>query len=195
MFNILLDKLPEDYLGFQIHSDFRTGIQISQAMDDVNLSQREKMEIAAELLFGDFEPLPSFQVASEGVAWFLSGWYTDKMKKRKSKEKPVMDFDRDQWRIYSAFLTQYNIDLNKTSMHYWSFMALLSTLNECSLTHVMDIRSRKLDQKASKEAKQALLEAKDRYGLESEEERETERERVQREMVVADFLSKLPVRR
>ena len=37
MFNIMLDKLPSEFEGYLIRTDFRIGIQISQAIADVNL--------------------------------------------------------------------------------------------------------------------------------------------------------------
>ncbi len=39
MFNVMLDKLPEEYKGYQINSDFRIGIQMFQIMNDSELSE------------------------------------------------------------------------------------------------------------------------------------------------------------
>ena len=41
MFNILLDKLPSDYRGFPIDTDFQVGIQIMQVLEDRELSGQE----------------------------------------------------------------------------------------------------------------------------------------------------------
>lgn len=38
MWNVLLDKFPTEYEGFRIDEAFQTGIQISQALQDPDLS-------------------------------------------------------------------------------------------------------------------------------------------------------------
>lgn len=168
MFNIMLDKLPTEYNSFPINSDFRIGIQIFQLMSEDGLTDFEKIGLACDLLFDleGMEKLPDAETAQEAVQWFLSGWYTDKTINSGEKDRKHMDYDVDQWRIYSAFLTQFNIDLNTADMHFWAFMGLLSTLNECAFTRIIDVRMRKIDPKMSADAKKALKETKARYALE-----------------------------
>lgn len=168
MFNIMLDKLPTEYKGFPINSDFRIGIQIFQMMSEDGLTDFEKIGLACDLLFNleGMEELPDAHTAQEAVQWFLSGWYTDKTINSNEKDRKHMDYDVDQWRIYSAFLTQFDIDLNTADMHFWVFMGLLSTLNECAFTRIIDVRMRKIDPKMSADAKKALKETKARYALE-----------------------------
>ena len=78
MFNVLLDKLPTEYEGFPIDSDFQTGIQLWQILEDETLSNYEKNEMCRELLFLDKDEegnpieLPDIGVALKGVQWFLS---------------------------------------------------------------------------------------------------------------------------
>ena len=94
----------------------------------------------ADLLFFD---LPgTAQEITDGIQWFLVGWYTDNSEKSEKDSTPVMDWDMDQWRIYSAFRKQYGIDLNTMKMHFWVFMGLLTTLDECAFTRVADIRGK-----------------------------------------------------
>lgn len=168
MWNILLDKLPEEYAGFPVNSDFRVGIQIFQAMTDATLSDYEKLNISADLLYSvseEQEIYPDAQTAQDGIIWFLTGWQTDKPVKSKGNEKKDMDYDIDQWRIYSAFLMQYRIDLNKEDMHFWAFMGLLANLKECAFTRVVDVRTQKIDPKMAPSDKKALKEVKQRYSL------------------------------
>ena len=94
----------------------------------------------ADLLF--FELPGTAQEITDGVQWFLGGWYTDNSEKSEKDSTPVMDWDMDQWRIYSAFRKQYGIDLNTVKIHFWVFMGLLTTLDECAFTRVADIRGK-----------------------------------------------------
>ena len=174
MFNVLLDPLPTEYKGFPIDSDFQIGIQIWQIMEEEELSQQERMSACLSLLFldededGNALPIPDLQTAIEGLQWFLSDWYHDN---QNSKDKTkVTDYDIDQWRIYSAFRTQYGINLNTDKLHFWEFMGLLTTLDECAYTRVIGIRQQKIKPKMSAEEKKALKEAKAIYSLDALEE-------------------------
>lgn len=169
MWSILLDPLPTEYKGYPIDSDFQTGIQMFQALNDPELSKAEGMGQACSLLFPS-EDKPDINTAVEGVQWFLSGWYTDNREDGEKKEKAVTDYDIDQWRIYSAFRAQYGINLNTDKLHFWEFMGLLTTLDECAYTRVMDIRQRKIKPKMSAEEKEALRRAKRIYSLDTLEE-------------------------
>lgn len=181
MFNIMLDPLPANWEGFPIESDFRIGIQISQIMEDKELSDTEKYMKISELFFPGVCPDVSGQ--KEAIRWFLTAWNHDRNRKSKDTTR-VLDYDIDQWRIYSAFKNQYGIDLNATDLHYWAFMGLLTTLDECAFTRVIDIRIRKVNSKMPKAEKKSLLEMKEVYALEqrkdnlSDEDKEKQQEAI-----------------
>lgn len=179
MFNVMLDRLPTEYKGYPINSDFRIGVQIFQALNDSELTEIEQAYKACELLFDveGIEEYPDILTMQEGIQWFLSGWYTDNPVKSSREEKKDMDYDVDQWRIFSAFLTQFGINLNEIDMHFWVFMGLLSTLNECAFTRIVDIRTKKIDPKMPPSDKEELRKVKERYALEDVEEQMTLQEK------------------
>ena len=194
MFNVMLDRLPTEYKGYPINSDFRIGIQMFQALNDVELSDMEQVYKAYELLFMDEDeetgepipfkdesgaelPLPDIQTAQDGIQWFLSDWYTDNPVKSSREEKKDMDYDVDQWRIFSAFLTQFGYNLNTIDMHFWVFMGLLSTLEECAFTRIVDIRTKPIDPKMAPSDKAELKKVKEHYALEEVEEQMTPQEK------------------
>lgn len=164
MFNIMLDPLPNDWNGYPIDSDFQTGIMISQCMADESLSNDEKFLTAMDLLFP--QDKPPVNEAEEAITWFLNEYNHDNMaSKKKEKEEIVFDFDIDQWRIYAAFKSQYNIDLNTAQLHWFVFMGLLSNLDECALTRVMDIRQKEITPKMSRKEKNAIMAAKKVFAI------------------------------
>ena len=194
MWNVLLDPLPEDYKGFRIDSDFRVGVQIFQLLMDDDLENEEKIFAAVALLFmdsdaegnpvpfrdetGDPLPLPDPKTAVEGIGWFLGDWYTDNRIGEDKKEKRVTDYDKDQWRIYSGFLTQYKINLNTANLHFWEFMGLLTTLDEESAyKSVISIRQKKIKPKMDTEYKKQIRDAQAIYSLEFEKAEYTEEEK------------------
>ena len=165
MFNAMLDPLPTEWEGHKIASDFRIGIQITNALTDPELTDAERLGIATWLLFED---AVGTEQGAEALGWFLNGWSTDRNDGKKDAA-PVMSFDVDQWRIIAAFKAQYGIDLTTERMHYWLFMGLLVNLQDCAFTKVIDVRTRKVAPKASPEEKKHLREAKRRYSLKEEE--------------------------
>lgn len=174
MFNVLLDKLPTEYEGFPIDSDFQTGIQLWQILEDETLSEYERVNMCLSLLFLDQDDngnpvdLPDFDVACKGLQWFLSEWFKDRTDN--TDHTKITDYDIDQWRIYSAFRAQYGINLNTEKLHFWEFMGLLNTLDDCAFTRVADIRQRKFSPGMKTEERKALIKLKAKYSLTGEGE-------------------------
>ena len=50
MFNIMLDRLPTEYKGYPINSDFRIGVQMFQALSDNGLTDMEKIYILCSVV-------------------------------------------------------------------------------------------------------------------------------------------------
>lgn len=162
-FNILLDRLPQEWKGIPIDTDFQIGIQMFWALEDDRLSYEERLYMAGKLLFdGQMPEEPEDLI--EAVSWFLNGWNTDNLPENRA-EAPVMDYQQDQWRIWTAFIRQYGINLNRKKLHFWEFMALLRNLDECAFTRVVEIRDKKLTAKMSAEEKQYYREQKRIYDL------------------------------
>lgn len=184
MLNVMLDPLPEEWQGYPINADYRIGIQISQCLADPELSEREKVATALGLLFPENRPWGT--QAAEALEWFLNGWNHDRHGKSAGQAK-AMDFDVDQWRIHAAFLSQYRIDLSTARMHWFMFMGLLSGLEECAFTRVVDIRQKKITSKMSREEKKAYADAKRVYALSAPEKTLTEAEKEQELAAVEEF--------
>lgn len=183
MFNILLDEYPEEWNGYALNTDFRIGIMMTLASADPNLSEREKAKAIINLLFKDEIPTP--KEAFECIQWFLNGWQHDHH--GKGGGSSAMDFNIDQGRIYSAFMSQYKIDLNREDMHFWKFMYLLTNLEECSFTRVIDIRTKKLNGKMSSEERKHYTNMKRVFAINVEKEK-TEEEKQAEEDVTNTFL-------
>lgn len=187
MFNVLLDRLPTEYKGFPIDTDFGIGIQITQVLEDEEFSKHDRMAKALNLLFvtedkdGNRLPIPDIETAMEGMKWFLTDWNHDNHKSK--NETKVLDYDIDQWRIHSAFLSNYGIDLKTQPMHYWEFMGLLTNLPECAFTRVVDIRSKVIDSKMSKQEKEAYKNLKEVYSLNQTKSKEVEYTDSQKESI------------
>lgn len=174
--NILLEPLPTEYDGYEVNTDFRIGIQINLMMEDKELTGYEKNILLIELLFGneDGSVRDHPKDIKDVLNWLMTGWYTDKNTSSKKHER-LIDYNIDQWRIYSDFIQIYHINLNEIeSMHFWEFQALLWNMpdEQSSFLKVISIRRKKLKPKMSKTEKEAITKAKAIYALEQPNEKQ-----------------------
>ena len=177
MYNMLTEKLPTKYKGYHINTDFKCGIKISLALDDWQLGDEERVLTALSLLYGEGIPY-DMNIALDGLRWFLTcgkeadkASYSDIDDVDNAKESVNVkgddisfDFEVDASNIYAAFLKNYNIDLTKTDMHWFQFIALFSNLKNTSLNDMMYYRTLDLSQyKGEQKAEMKAL--KERYKI------------------------------
>ena len=175
--NILIDLLPSsvkiDSTEYEINSDFRTSVLFSLLMEDDNLSEEEKVLQALNLYY---PVVPNnLEEAIEQIKWFYSCGKLDNPignKKAKASSKKVFDFEVDANYIYSAFMSQYNIDLQDIEeLHWWKFKALLEGLKEDNkLSKIIEYRSVDLSKIKDKEQRKFYKDMQKQYSLKKENE-------------------------
>ena len=135
--NLLLDPLPNEYKGYLIKSDFRTGLLINRCLNDSSFkSEEEKVYTVARILFGKGVPT-DLKTALEGINWFMSG---GRENKSGNSSKPLISFEQDDGMIFSAFMSKFGIDLCNTKMHFFKFLSLMGELNKTTLSDVANLR-------------------------------------------------------
>lgn len=177
--NLLLDPLPESVevggKDYAICTDFRTGILFSMAMEDAELSEPERLDIALSLYFPEMPPEPLEAV--QKILWFYACGKTDTPGGSGKRAKDVCSFAHDAPYIYAAFLQQYRIDLNIESLHWWKFRALFDALSPDTLfMKIAGWRGAEIDSKMPDAERRRLQELKERYALPTAERRQTQAE-------------------
>lgn len=137
MYNALLDRLPEDYDGWLIRTDYRIGVQIQLCISDPELSDSDKTATALHLLYGN--GMPDLQTAIDGLGWFLS--CGNPIKDDGHDDPPVYSFEQDAARIVSAFKKVFWRDISREKMHWFEFVPMLGDLAGTAFTSVIDIRT------------------------------------------------------
>lgn len=137
MYNALLDRLPEDYEGWLIRTDYRIGVQIQLCISDPELSDSDKTATALSLLYG--RGMPDFQTAVDGLSWFLA--CGNPVKDDGGNEPPVYSFEHDAARIVSAFKKVFGRDISREKIHWFEFVPMLGDLAGTAFTSVIDIRT------------------------------------------------------
>ena len=173
--NILIDLLPSsvkiDGTEYEINSDFRTSVLFSLLMEDDNLNEEEKVLQTLNLYYPVVPD--NSEEAIEQIKWFYSCGKLDNPignKKARASSKKVFDFEVDANYIYSAFMSQYNIDLQDIEeLHWWKFKALLEGLKEDNkLSKIIEYRSVDLSKIKDKEQRKFYKDMQKQYSLNKE---------------------------
>ena len=153
--NLLIDKLPTDYEGLKINTNFRSFILFELLMQDNEISQKDKILLTLSYFF-DERP-KDVKKAIEGVLWFYRCGEKEKHSKSggNGKQKQIYSFEHDAKYIYSAFLDQYGIDLNEIDyLHWFKFRALFEGLkSDNKICEIMGYRAIDLNKIKDKEEK------------------------------------------
>lgn len=175
--NILIDLLPSSVkingTEYDINSDFRTSVLFSLLMEDDSLNEEEKVLQALNLYYPVVPD--NLEEAIEQIKWFYScGKLNNPIgnKKARASSKKLFDFEVDANYIYSAFMSQYNIDLQDIEqLHWWKFKALLEGLKEDNkLSKIIEYRSMDLSKIKDKEQRKFYKDMQKQYSLKKENE-------------------------
>jgi hypothetical protein len=177
--NLLLDKLStilQQRIGnIEFNTDFRTGILFEMLMQDKNLKKEAKVIQAIRLFYPKPEQITDLEKAVENIIWFYTCGKSefDKTPKdnkkvvKKQQEDKIYDYDYDDGYIYSAFIQQYNIDLQKIDyLHWWEFKSMFNSLNkDTKIVEIMGYRAIDLGKIKDKEEKARYKKLKKIYKL------------------------------
>lgn len=171
--NILIDLLPEtveiNNKAYEVNYDFRTLILLNLLLCDPQIDDTDKVKQAL-ILFYPIIP-EDIDIAINKMAWFNRCGKELGYKKTKRAKAPigkrVLDYEKDADLIYSAFMSQYKLDLQDIDdLHWWKFQSLLNGLNENNrLCEIMKYRSMDLSKITDKEQKKFYKEMQEIYSL------------------------------
>lgn len=166
--NILLDDLPEavevNGVEYAVNFDFRAGLACILDMESSELTDEEKCILLLRRIYGETIP-DDVEVALKLAVKFLDGG-----KEPPEEENPFADnkrlysFEKDSALIYAAFQQTHGIDLQKTDLHWWQFLALFQDLGaDTAFCNMINLRRRVNSGEATKEERQYALKLGDAF--------------------------------
>lgn len=170
MSSILINKLPVDVningVLYNINSDYRTSIIFAKIIEENELTE----DIIIKILELYYPIIPEdIEQAINYIFWFYTCGKNGEESRVKSNgnNKKIYDYEADSTYIYSAFLSQYKIDLQDIDyLHWWKFKALFESLSENNeIVKIMQYRSMDLSKIQDKEQKKFYKKMKDIYKL------------------------------
>lgn len=145
---------------YQLDLSLKTVLLACEVLDDEVMDDEYKVKLTLDLLIPGKHPADCL----------LLGAIFKLLFPKKSKEKPVIDFDMDSALIVSAFRQAYGIDLKKelTSMHFMEFSDLLQGIpKNTRLSERIELRTMDIPEPTKYNAKQRakIIEAKSKVQI------------------------------
>lgn len=129
---------------YAIRSDFRVVLNIFQAFNDPQLTDREKLEVCLICLYPDLKSIPKkdLQEAADKAYWFVGGGGIPETPHSKS---PVISWEHDEHIIYPAISKVMGVlDVRSVPyIHWWTFLGAFGEISDGLLSEVIHIRSKK----------------------------------------------------
>ena len=125
-------------IEYAINANYEYAIACFKCIGDPDISEVERAYGVVGLLYKEMPRNEDMQEALRLAVKYLQ----QGKEPSQSYHKPDMDFEADEMYIKASFLSDYKLDLDETSMHWWKFCTLLQGLtDDCILNRVRDIRN------------------------------------------------------
>ena len=177
---------------YKINTDFRVAIECQNIATDESISDYERALAIICVLYEEKaidDSLKDINICNKllEIAMKYLGCGKE-IEPSKNNEEPDMDFKQDMDYIEASFMSDYNIDLTNTKIHWWKFYNLINGLsnsemgNCCVLNRVRNLRN--YDTKEIKDPKERkkIEEAKKRVALKKEHKKREFSEKEQKNM-------------
>lgn len=155
---------------YKINTDFRVAIECNRIAMDEKIGDLERALGIIYTLYGDdgINDNENYETLLKLAKKYLScGKEIDNI----GNEEPDMDFIEDMDYIEASFMSDYNIDLSNTEMHWWKFYKLINGLsnsemgNCCILNRIRNLRNFDLKDISDKKEREKIQKAKDQVAL------------------------------
>ena len=147
---------------YKINTDFRVALKCFEVIEDNSICDEERALAVIYLLFGEV-PMSS----AEDFLRIAGNYLTcgEKETTQANTERD-MDFSADEKYITASFMSDYQIDLSTTNMHFWQYIRLIQGLTEKSvLSRVREIRNYDLSEIKDPKTRAKMVKAKEAVAL------------------------------
>lgn len=184
--SIIIDDLSnilKERIGtIEFNTDFRVSILFELLMQERNISKKSKIIQSIKLYYPNLDEITDYSKAIDDILWFYrcGKELANSIKNSNNKEKlnQIYSYEFDDNYIYSAFLQQYNIDLQEVNLHWWKFKAMFDGLSkDTKIVEIMGYRATDLSKIKDKEEKARIKKLKKIYkipDMRTREQKETD---------------------
>lgn len=149
-------------IRYKINTDYRAALRCFEVIEDTAICDEERALAVIYILFGE--------VPTDHLEDFLriAGDYLRCGEKAENQEpgKRDMDFIADEKYIAASFMSDYQIDISRTDMHFWQYINLVCGFTENSLmSRVREVRNYDLDELKDPKSRAKMVKAKEAVAL------------------------------
>lgn len=172
--SIIIDDLSnilKERIGtIEFNTDFRVSILFELLMQERNISKKSKIIQSIKLYYPNLDEITDYSKAIDDILWFYrcgKELANSNNVSTENKSKQVYSYEFDDNYIYSAFLQQYNVDLQDVEyLHWWKFKAMFDGLSkDTKIVEIMGYRAIDLRTIKDKEEKKRIKKLKELYKL------------------------------
>ena len=132
---------------WEIRSDYRIILRIFEAMEDNELTEADKLYVALDLVYVDFEHMPRdlYQEAYTKASRFME--CHDRADDKKNPK--LINWEKDEHMIFPAINAVAGCEVRSVEyMHWWTFLGYFESVdNESLWSFVLSIRQKRANGK------------------------------------------------
>ena len=145
---------------FRIRSDFREILDICAALNDPELTDQDRAEVAVKIFYPDWDQITDMAAAVKFMLWFLDGGMDRGDQRPQPKQ---MDWEQDFPMIIAPINRVAGRDVRALPyMHWWTFIGYYMEIGDCTFSTILDIR-RKLRKHKKLEKWEHLTDDEDEF--------------------------------
>lgn len=158
----------------KINTDYQVALDCFKAINSDEISDIERPIALIGLLFGEDVEIEDKETAMRIIKQYLQ---CGKVEEGDNADINDLDFEYDKDLITSSFLTDYQIDLETTSMHWWKFCSLISGLkDDCILNKVRDLRNYDISEIKDSKTRNKIIRQKQKVAIPVKHTKEEQKE-------------------
>lgn len=150
----------------EFNSDYRDILHVFEALNDPDLLEQEKMQVALYLFYKDENYKTDLQTAVNEMFAFITANTAETDTPSNSNTKPLYDWEQDFNIIVAPVNKIIGTDVRGLEyLHWWTFLSAFMEIGECTFSTYVSIRDKlnngkkleKYEQKLYKEHKNAIV--------------------------------------
>ena len=155
---------------YKINTDFKYAIRCEEISQDKTIGDYERTLAIIYILFGD-EGLNDVYNHNELIKYAIKYLSCNKDLSDNENNKVDMDYIEDYPYIKASFRSDYGINLDKETMHWWEFYDLLCGLsnselgNCCILNRIRNLRNYDVSKIQDDKMREDIIKSQEKFAL------------------------------
>lgn len=164
---------------YKMNTDYRVVFEIDKISRDETINEYERMLSFLYVFYGeDGINSDDYEALLSGMFKFIKGRPSSAKVIDDKKQEVDMDYEQDMGLIIASMKNEYDIDITKEKIHWWTFFDYLNGLStDCILNRVREIRSKDLSKIKDREELEEYTRLKQIWSLDKKKTMTAEQKR------------------